>query len=137
MTSKPLAALAAVALFALTSPVAAQSVADVKFQAGNFGTMVSGTVVGDTYIDYRLGAKAGQQMFVELNVTDSNGNGTVYFNILPPDSDGTAIYNSSMNGNTTTVDLPERGTYAIRVYQMGNDRDSGKTSGFTIDLSIQ
>ncbi|WP_439118948.1 hypothetical protein [Marivita sp.] len=122
---------------ALATNVSAQSKSDVKFAPGNFGTMVSGTITGQEYTDYLLGANAGQEMFVELTVTDSNGNGTVYFNILPPGSDGVAIYNSSMNGNTTTVSLPEKGTYAIRVYHMGNDEDTGKTSGFNIDLSIQ
>ncbi len=29
------------------------------------------------------------------------------------------------------------GTYTIRVYLMGNDKDSGKTVGFNLDLSIQ
>ena len=130
-------ALLALALAASATLLAAQTVSDVQFAPGNFGTMVSGTIIGDEYIDYRLGAKAGQEMFVELTVTDSNGNGIVYFNILPPGSDGEAIYNGSTLGNTTTVDLPEDGTYSIRVYQMGNDRDSGKTSGFNIDLSIQ
>lgn len=129
--------LIATALAAAASTATAQTVSDVKFAPGNFGTMVSGTIIGDEYIDYRLGAKAGQEMFVELTVTDSNGNGIVYFNILPPGSDGEAIYIGSVNGNTTTVDLPENGTYSIRVYQMGNDRDTGKTSGFNIDLSIQ
>ena len=131
------AALIALALSASATHLAAQSVSDVQFAPGNFGTMVSGTIIGDEYIDYRLGAKAGQEMFVELTVTDSNGNGIVYFNILPPGSDGEAIYNGSTLGNTTTVDLPEDGTCSIRVYQMGNDRDTGKTSGFNIDLSIQ
>ena len=130
-------ALLALALAASATLLAAQTVSDVQFAPGNFGTMVSGTIIGDEYIDYRLGAKAGQEMFVELTVTDSNGNGIVYFNILPPGSDGEAIYNGSTLGNTTTVDLPEDGTYSIRVYQMGNDRDTGKTSGFNIDLSIQ
>ena len=129
--------LIATALAAAASTATAQTVSDVKFAPGNFGTMVSGTIIGDEYIDYRLGAKAGQEMFVELTVTDSNGNGIVYFNVLPPGSDGEAIYIGSVNGNTTTVDLPEDGTYSIRVYQMGNDRDTGKTSGFNIDLSIQ
>ncbi len=115
----------------------AQMVADVKFAPGNFGTMVSGTVIGDEYFDYRLGAAAGQKMFVELTVADSNGNGTAYFNILPPGSDGEAIYNGSINGNSTTIDLPETGDYTIRVYLMGNDRDTGKTVGYNIDLSIQ
>jgi hypothetical protein len=127
----------ALLLAVLATPAFAQTTSDVRFEPGNFGTMVSGTVVGDEYIDYRLGAQAGQEMFTELTVTDSNGSGTVYFNILPPGSDNVAIYNSSTYGNATTVELPEDGTYTIRVYQMGNDRDSGKTSGFTIDLSIQ
>ena len=123
----------------MLSPVtaAAQAVADVKFQPGNFGTMVSGTITGKEYADYRLGAKGGQEMFVELSVVDTNGNGTVYFNILPPGSDGVAIYNSSMDGNSTKIKLPANGDYTIRVYHMGNDEDTGKTSGFNIDLSIQ
>ena len=137
MTHSMKSALIALALSASATHLAAQTVSDVQFAPGNFATMVSGTIIGDEHIDYRLGAKAGQEMFVELTVPDSKGNGIVYFNSLPPGSDGEAIYNGSTLGNTTTVDLPEDGTYSIRVYQMGNDRDTGKTSGFNIDLSIQ
>ncbi|SFL58024.1 hypothetical protein [Shimia aestuarii] len=126
-----------VAALAAATPLTAQMVADVKFQPGNYGTMVSGTITGDEYFDYRLGANAGQQMFVELAVAGTNGTGTVYFNILPPGSTGEAIYNSSINGNTTTIDLPSKGDYTIRVYLMGNDRDTGKTVGYNVDLSIQ
>ncbi len=131
--------LAVAFLFAapLAGPVVAQSKSTVHFAPGNFGTMVNGTIVGDEYVDYLLGAKAGQSMFVELTVEETNGTGTVYFNILPPGSSGEAIYNSSINGNSTTVKLPSDGDYAIRVYQMGNDADAGKTSGFRIDLSVQ
>ncbi|MBO9448430.1 hypothetical protein [Ruegeria sp. R14_0] len=125
------------ALSLIGSSVQAQRVADVKFAPGNFGTMVNGTITGDEYFDYKLGANAGQKMFVELKVADTNGNGTIYYNILPPDSDGAAIYNGSINGNVTTIDLPESGDYTIRVYLMGNDRDAGKTVGYNIDLSIQ
>lgn len=128
---------ALVASMVLAQPVLAQAVSDVTFSKGNYGTMVNGTIVGDEYVDYRLGARAGQSMFVDLAVEASNGTGTVYFNILPPGSTGEAIYNSSINGNTATVKLPKSGTYSIRVYQMGDDADSGKTSGFRIDLSIQ
>ena len=42
-----------------------------------------------------------------------------------------------MSGNSTTVELPASGDYAIRVYQMGNDSDTGRTTGFTLDISIQ
>ncbi len=117
--------------------VSAQMTADVKFQPGNFGTMATGTITGDEYFDYKLGAKAGQEMFAELQVTDTNGDGVVYFNILPPGSDGVAIYNGSIDGNTARIDLPEDGDYTIRIYLMGNDRDTGKTVGYNLDLSIQ
>ncbi len=121
----------------IASSVSAQMSADVKFQPGNFGTTVSGTITGDEYFDYRLGANAGQEMFAELEVSDTNGNGVIYFNILPPGSDGTALYIGSINGNTAKIELPENGTYTIRVYLMGNDRDTGKTVGYNLDLSIQ
>lgn len=134
---KTLFALAALSLSLALVPANAQTTSDVKFEAGNFGTMVNGTLIGDEYIDYRLSANAGQEMFVDLVVEDSNGSGSVYFNILPPGSNDVAIYNSSINGNTTTVTLPKKGAYKIRVYHMGDDADSGKTSGFRIDLSIQ
>lgn len=132
-----LKALAISLPLALGLPALAQTVSDVHFQAGNYGAMVSGTVIGREYIDYRLGAKKGQKLFAELTVSGTNGSGTVYFNILPPGSDDVAIYNSSVEGNSATVTLTASGTWTIRVYQMGNDKDADKTSGFNLDLSIQ
>lgn len=127
----------ALSLAALPGMGFAQSVTDVHFEAGNYGTMVSGAIAGDEYADYRLGAKGGQEMFVELSLSDTDGDGSVYFNILPPGSSDVAIYNSSNDGNATTITLPEDGNYTIRVYQMGNDEDAGKTSHFNVDLSVQ
>lgn len=46
--------------------------------------MVRGTITGREYIDYKLTARQGQKMFAELTVSGKNGNGSVYFNILPP-----------------------------------------------------
>lgn len=115
----------------------AQMSEEVKFRAGDSGAVVSGKVTGQDYVDYRLGARAGQKLFAELTVTGSDGDGTVYFNILPPGSADVAIYNGSIDGNAATMPLPETGTYTIRVYQMGNDEDTGKTSAYNLDLSIQ
>ena len=119
------------------SSVAAQTTSEVSFNSGNFGTMVTGAISGDDYADYTLRAKDGQELFVELTVAETDGTGTAYFNILPPGSENVGIYNSSINGNTTTVDLQQSGLYTIRVYLMGNDRDAGKTVRFNMDLSIQ
>ncbi|SFD89638.1 hypothetical protein [Roseivivax sediminis] len=122
---------------ALPVTAVAQEVREVHFGAGNFGTMIEGTITGHDYLDYRLGAGAGQQMFVELAVTRSDGFGNVNFNVMPPGAEWEVIYISSNDGNSATVDLPEDGTYTIRVYHLGNDEDAGATSAFTLDLSIQ
>ncbi len=112
--------------------------ADVQFKPGNYGTMVSGTITGREYFDYKLRANRGQKLFAELSVSGTNGNGSAYFNILPPGSDGPAIYiGSSDIDKTAIVTLPASGVYTIRVYLMGNDKDAGKTVGYNIDLSIQ
>lgn len=128
----------ALASFAPLEGALAQRSSEVQFQAGNYGTMVSGTITGRDYIDYKLSARQGQKMFAELAVGDTNGNGTVYFNILPPGSTGQAIYTGHMETTKSAlVTLPASGTYTIRVYLMGNDKDAGKTVGFNLDLSIQ
>ena len=130
--------LSVLTILAAVPPAIAQMAADVKFQAGNYGTMVSGTITGHEYFDYRLGAKKGQEMFVELKVDGTNGDGNAFFNILPPGSDGVAIYNGSTSADgTARIQLPEDGTYTIRVYLMGNDKDAGKTVGYNVDISIQ
>lgn len=116
----------------------AQRSSQVQFQPGNYGTMVSGTITGREYIDYKLTARKGQKMFAELTVSGTNGNGSVYFNILPPGSTGQAIHTGHMETRKSAlVNLPTSGTYTIRVYLMGNDKDAGKTVGFNLDLSIQ
>ena len=130
-------ALGALLLTIPAVPGLAQERSTVSFAPGDFGTMVSGTITGEEYHDYVVGASAGQEMFVELTVTGSDGAGTAFFNVLPPGSDDVAIYNSAGLGNSTTVQLPESGDYTIRVYQLGDDADTDKTKGFNIDLSIQ
>ena len=123
----------ALILSGLGSQALAQAKTTVKFARGNDNTAVQGKVTGDGYHDYILGAKAGQNMGVSL-IADSS---SVYFNILPPGSNGEAIYNSSVNGNDATgVRLPKSGNYTVRVYLMGAAADGGKTVPFTLSMSI-
>jgi hypothetical protein len=118
-------------------PAVAQMREEVQFAPGNFGAMVGGSITGQDYFDHVLRANAGQEMFVELIVNNTDGNGTIYFNILPPGATGEAIYNGSLDGNTARITLPESGAYTIRTYLMGNDEDTGKTVAYNLDLSIQ
>lgn len=137
MPRLPFILSALVALSPLAQPVLAQDQARVEFEKGNDNAAINGTVVGNEYIDYLLGAKKGQTMAVSLIPGASNGNGTVYFNILPPGSTGEAIYNGSIDGlDATGIVLPKNGDYVIRVYQMGDDADSGKTTAFMISVGI-
>jgi hypothetical protein len=116
---------------------ASGNAARVTFAPGKSGITLGGAIVGKNYFDYSLDARAGQTMKVELRITDTNGDGTISFNILPPGSTGVAIYNGSIDGNSASVRLPESGDYVIRLYLMGNDEDTGKTVGYDLDVSIR
>jgi hypothetical protein len=113
------------------TPALAQQTHVVHFASGNDNAAVDGTITGNEYRDYVLGASAGQTMGVSL-ITE----GTAYFNVLPPGSDGVAIYNGSMDGNDASIRLPENGDYTIRVYLMGNDKDSGQTVKYMVSMTI-
>lgn len=136
-------ALATAALLTLTlnltlsGPAAAQASSPVHFAQGKDHAVLNGSIAGHGYHDYVLRARAGQTMAVKLTVTGTNGYGTIYFNILPPGSDDVAIFNGSMSADGSgQVRLPEDGDYRIRVYLMGNDKDTGKTVGYSVKVSI-
>ena len=120
-----------------TEAPASSNAAKVEFKPGTSGLTLEGAVRGNEYFDYSLGANAGQTMNVDLRVDGTNGNGTIYFNILPPGSRGEAIYVGSRDGTSATVRLPQSGEYVIRLYLMGNDRDTGKTVGYDLGVSIR
>ena len=130
--------LSSMLALALSHSSFAQSSKNVAFRSGDYGAMLTGSITGRQYFDYKVKAKAHQKMFVDLAVAHTNGDGTIYLNILPPGSDGVAIYNgSSDTDRSETVPLPSDGVYTIRLYLMGNDRDSGKTVAYRLDMSIQ
>jgi len=118
-------------------PALAQRTSQVQFQPGNDNAALSGTISGREYFDYVLRARSGQVMAVALTINGTNGNGSAFFNILPPGSNGEAIFNGSTSPDRYgEVVLPQDGDYTIRVYLMGNDRDTGKTVGYTVSVTI-
>lgn len=135
---KRLIAAAALALCASLQPNAAfaQDRVPVQFAKGHSGTTVNGTIRGHEYIDYVVRAGARQHMTVSLKVDGTNGNGTIYFNILPEGQDYGALFVGSNGGRSANVMLPDDGTYVIRVYLMGNDRDAGKVVGYSMAIHI-
>lgn len=120
--------------FALSGSLPAErsTTEPVHFAKGATSTVLKGKITGSAIQDYRVGARAGQQLTVALSA-----NASVNFNILPPGSDGSALYNSALSGESRhTLVLPQDGDYLIRVYQLGNRKHSGQTSPFRLTLAL-
>jgi hypothetical protein len=104
----------------------------MHFKAGTSGTTVKGRLSGQEDIDYLLGAKAGQQMTVELH-TDNPQN---YFNILPPGSSDEALFVGSSSGNRFEGTLPDSGDYRVRVYLMRAAARRDESANYRVDIHI-
>ncbi|WP_236638249.1 SH3 domain-containing protein [Mangrovicoccus ximenensis] len=132
----PVAALI-LALGAAPLAALAQETVPVRFPPGASGTTINGTITGQDYIDYVLNARGGQRMTAELRVTGTNGHGSAFFNILPAGQDFGGPYTGSTDTDSRAeITVPHDGNWAIRVYLMGNDRDAGRTVGYSIDVAI-
>ena len=113
-------------------PAAEADTKTVSFGKGKSSTTLSGKIKGDDYTDYVVGASAGQTLIVDI----SGSKFPPYFNILPPGSTGEAVYNGSVSGSHYEGVLDKDGDWTIRVYQMGNAKDSNKTTSFKLKISI-
>jgi hypothetical protein len=103
----------------------------VHFKAGADGATVKGHIRGREYIDYLLGAKAGQRMTATLH-TD---NASAYFNVLPAGSEE-ALFVGSSSGNRYDGTLPASGDYRVRVYLVRAAARRGEQAHYSLDLRI-
>jgi hypothetical protein len=130
-----MALILALAATAGTADTPSQS--RVEFGKGNDKAAINGTITGDEYIDYLLGAKAGQTMAGSLIPGESNGIANLDFNTLPPGSSDKAIDDGSIDGlDATGISLPKCGDCTIRVHQLGDHADTGKTAAFAVSIGI-
>lgn len=104
----------------------------VKFAKGSTGTTIKGTIKGDKTIDYILNAREGQILKIELTTNNSAN----YFNLLNPDENEVAFYNSSMDGNKYEGVLTMSGDHKIRVYLMRNAARRGESAKFKLKVSV-
>lgn len=112
----------------------APRVVPVQFAAGTSSATLKGQVRGHEAIDYRLRARAGQTLEVELRASNSS----TYFNLIAPDAGDVAVFNSSMaaEGNRYSGVLAQDGEYTVRVYQMRNAARRGNAN-ITLRLGIR
>ena len=104
----------------------------LQFAKGTSSATVKGSLKGDKIIDYKLRAKAGQNMSVTLKTS----NGANYFNVLPPGSTGEAIVIGSTSGNEWTGPLPADGEYTVRVYLMRSAARRSETADYTLTVGL-
>lgn len=112
----------------------------VRFPAGATGTTIDGRITGREYVEYKLGASAGQVMRVSLN----SGNTATYFNVYAPgkgpgqDALATGDLTGPMMPDINRFEgvLPESGTYTISVYLYRSAARRGERSDYTLDISI-
>lgn len=104
----------------------------VSFPAGQSSTKISGTIKGEQTIDYTVSAKANQQMSVSLTTKNT----ALYFNVLPPGSEGEAIFIGSTEGNKFTGTLNTDGVYKIRVYLMRSAARRNESGSYTLAIGV-
>lgn len=114
-----------------TVSTSAQATVPVEITNDAKTTEITGTVVGDGYVDYTLSAMSGQV----LSVTLATDNLSVNFNVLP-EGNPEAIYIGSIEGPEFVGRLPADGSYTIRVYQLGAAADGGTESEFTLTVGV-
>ncbi|MEJ8855595.1 hypothetical protein WKW79_13500 [Variovorax robiniae] len=131
-------AAAAALLFAFAS--ASQAQPAVPAQALNFAKGASqGTATGklqgpnSDVRDHVLRARAGQTMTVNLESPSKS----IYFNVLPPDSEE-ALYQGEIGGEPRwTGTLPKDGIYRVRVYLNRAASRQRAAAQYTLRVGVQ
>ncbi len=94
--------------------------------------ILTDVIFGDETIDVTMAAKTGNT----LSVTLTSKQPQAYFNVLPPGSEE-AIFIGSVSGSTYTGQLPEDGTYVVRVYQMRAAARRNETADVKLAISLR
>lgn len=130
---RPVALLAALTMLG-GAPTLADSVRQetVRFARGTSGATLTGQVRGYDSVQYSMGVTAGQKLDVQLD----SGNPSLYFNVTAPGASA-ALYNSSIDGNGTSITIPSSGTYLIDVYLMRNAARRNETAPYTMTVYVE
>lgn len=126
--------VAATAFMAVVIPAVAQApirTERVEFARGTTSSTIKGAIKGDSSVDYKIGARAGQILKVALTTSNSSN----YFNVIAPGADS-AMFVGSMSGNNFTGTLPTTGDYTVRVYLMRNAARRNETANYTLTIGV-
>jgi hypothetical protein len=132
MTTRILALLAAmVCLSALAASEVAPRVEHVSFKSGADSIRISDSIKGRLTAEYRLRAKAGQMLTVDLKPSTASA----YFNITAKGEEY-ALFNGSIMGNHFLGPLPADGDYIVQVYLMRNAARRNEVANYSLSLNL-
>lgn len=117
---------------AQAAPDADRIVKAVALPKGSSSTVIQGAVKGRQYVDYQLRAGAGQLLKVKL----ASANGSVSFNLLPPESRDVAMFIGDTADNRFEGLLPTDGTYVMRVFLNRAAGRRGETASFSLEVEV-
>lgn len=109
-----------------------RTVKPVRFAKGKGAADLRGRVVGVQSIDYQLQAGAGQR----LNASLKSAKRALYFNVLPPGSDGEAMARGELLDNRFNGLLPDDGVYTVRVFLNRAAARRKEASDFTLSVGL-
>lgn len=104
----------------------------VHFAPGSSSSTIKSSVKGYQTVQYSLSVTAGQKMSVQLD----SKNSSLYFNVTAPGADA-AMYNSSIDGNGTTITIPSSGKYLIDIYLMRNAARRSESASYDLTLYVE
>lgn len=120
-----------VSFLLFSSGAAAQTKIPVRFNKGESGKTITGTVAGYGYKDYIVGASAGQTINVKIIRASSP---STIFTVFLPNGDN---LDGAAEMDDFSGELPATGKYVIRVGMMRSQaRRKGSVSNYTLKLSI-
>jgi len=113
---------------ALPQVAAAQErVETLRMRPGATQTTVRGIVIGRISASYRLEARAGQRMSLDLN----SRNTFLYFNVLDPRGRTIAREQTQWDGR-----LPASGVYTIQIYLVRAEARRNRPAPFSLDVRV-
>lgn len=104
----------------------------VRFAPGSSSSTIKASVKGYQTVQYVLSVTAGQKMSVQLD----SRNTSLYFNVRARGADA-AMYNSSIDGNGTSITIPSSGKYVINVYLMRNAARRNESASYDLTLYVE
>ena len=130
---KPVLVLAAsLAAMLATSASAAHRQERVHFARGASSAVLRGEVRGYDYVDYLVGARAGQRLSVDLRRL----RGPAYFLVRAPGSEEN-LFDGSTSGDRFETVLPATGEYRVRVFMMRSAARRNERAAYRLGVGIR